>query len=314
MVVVSTGLDPDQEGVRNLLKEFNMKPETVRQDVALVRQWMMKQPHFPRIPESKDEEINYWIEGFLRLTKNNVERTKIAVDCYLKAKHIFGDIFAIKDFQAYTYSNLFDNLFMMLLPKLTSDGSRIMLYGPRSDNAALFQPMDFFRRMGMILDIQQKAGIDFSGLHVVIYARYGTLGHMAQFDLAFLKKVFKLAKKAYPIRLKHTHIIYPPTFVETAVKVIKPFLTKKVMSRISVHKDLQSLWQMLPKDVLPSDLGGELQTLQEMHDMWRNRILDHYEWFESNRYLISDESKRNRKEEKRDKFGENGTFRKLTLD
>lgn len=82
----------------------------------------------------------------------------------------------------------------MLLPKLTDDGLRIMLYGPRSDNSSLFQLMDFFRRMAMVLDIQQKAGIDFTGIHVIIYARYGTLGHMAQFDLSLLKKVFKLAK------------------------------------------------------------------------------------------------------------------------
>ncbi|XP_065222293.1 alpha-tocopherol transfer protein-like [Planococcus citri] len=314
MVVLSSGPDPDPEGVKNLFKEYNMTPEIVRRDVAHIRQWMVKQPHLPRIPASKEEEINYWIEGFLRLTKNNVEKTKTAVDCYFKAKHIFGEIFSIKDFQAYLYSNVFDNLFMMLLPKLTPDGLRIMLYGVRSENAALFQPMDFFRRMGMVLDIQQKAGIDFTGIHVVIYARYGTLGHLAQFDLTMLKKVFKLAKKAYPIRLKHTHIIYPPTFVEAAVKIIKPFLTKKVMSRLSVHKDLQSLWQTLPKEVLPADLGGELQTLQEMHEMWRDRILDHYDWFQTNRNLVSDESKRCRKDGKNDKYGQNGTFRKLTLD
>lgn len=82
----------------------------------------------------------------------------------------------------------------MLLPKLTPDGLRILMYGPRSENAALFQPMDFFRRMAMVLDIQQKAGIDFTGIHVIIYARHGTLGHVAQFDLALLKKVFKIAK------------------------------------------------------------------------------------------------------------------------
>ncbi len=82
----------------------------------------------------------------------------------------------------------------MLLPNLTPDGLKIMLYGVRSEDASLFQPMDFFRRMAMVLDIQQKAGIDFTGMRVIIYARYGTLGHLAQFDLMFLKRVFKLAK------------------------------------------------------------------------------------------------------------------------
>lgn len=36
-------------------------------------------------------------------------------------------------------------------------------------------------------------------------------------------------------------------------------------TQVSVHKDLPSLWKMLPKDVLPADLGGELPTMQEIH-------------------------------------------------
>lgn len=83
---------------------------------------------------------------------------------------------------------------MMLLPKLTYEGAKIMLYGPTTDDASLFQPNDFFRRMALVLDIQQKAGIDFTGLRVIIYLRHATLAHLAQFDLPLLKRVFKLAK------------------------------------------------------------------------------------------------------------------------
>ena len=82
----------------------------------------------------------------------------------------------------------------MLLPNLTPDGLKIMLYGLTTDNVSLFQPKDFFRRMAMILDLQMKSGIDFTGIHVVIYARHGSLGHIAQFDLMYLKKIFKLAR------------------------------------------------------------------------------------------------------------------------
>lgn len=75
-----------------------------------------------------------------------------------------------------------------------------MFYGPTTDDASVFQPVDFFRRMAMVLDIQQKAGIDFTGLRVIIYLRHATLGHLAQFDLPLLKRVFKIAKVRVPIQ------------------------------------------------------------------------------------------------------------------
>lgn len=84
--------------------------------------------------------------------------------------------------------------YMMLLPNLTPDGLKILLYGVTSDDPSLFQPVDFFRRMAMVLDIQQKLGIDFTGIRVILYARHGTLSHLAQFDLLLLKRVFKLAR------------------------------------------------------------------------------------------------------------------------
>ena len=81
----------------------------------------------------------------------------------------------------------------MLLPNLTPEGTKIMIYGPTTDDASLFQPSDFFRRMAMVLDIQQKAGIDFTGLRVLLYLRHATIAHLGQFDLPYLKKVFKIA-------------------------------------------------------------------------------------------------------------------------
>ena len=84
--------------------------------------------------------------------------------------------------------------YMLLLPKVTPDGCRIMLYGINSEDPSLFRLDDFFHRMAMILDIQQKNGIDFMGLRVIIYLRFATLNHLTLFDLPYLKRVFKVAR------------------------------------------------------------------------------------------------------------------------
>lgn len=86
---------------------------------------------------------------------------------------------------------------MMLLPNLTPDGSKIMLYGMTTDNVPLFQLKDFLRRKTMMLDLQLKSGVDFTGLIIIVYARHGSLGHIAQFDLKYLKNFFKYGRVSF---------------------------------------------------------------------------------------------------------------------
>lgn len=64
MVVLSNGILPDPEAVRKLMVEYNMTPQSVRRDVAHIRQWMEKQPHLPRIPSSKDG-IKFYFQSII---------------------------------------------------------------------------------------------------------------------------------------------------------------------------------------------------------------------------------------------------------
>jgi len=56
------------------------------------------------------DEINFWIEGFLRLTKNNVEKTKIGVESHFRLKIMFPEVFSVNDLLNYVESDLYEYL------------------------------------------------------------------------------------------------------------------------------------------------------------------------------------------------------------
>lgn len=56
------------------------------------------------------DEINYWIEGFLRLTRNNIEKTMIAVESHFRLKTLFPQVFSVCDIPDYVESELFEYL------------------------------------------------------------------------------------------------------------------------------------------------------------------------------------------------------------
>uniref|UniRef100_A0A2S2QXJ0 Alpha-tocopherol transfer protein-like n=1 Tax=Sipha flava TaxID=143950 RepID=A0A2S2QXJ0_9HEMI len=222
---------PNKYEETRLFKDYNMNKEQIKVDVSNIRKWIISQPHLPEFPESKNDEINFWIEGFLRLTKNNAEKTKLAVDNHFRLKTLFPQVYSINDLQDYVESDIYKYLTMVMLPKHTPDGLKVMYFGFDSQNTHLFRPIEIYKRMRLMLDIYQRKGIDFSGIHVVIDAKNITLTHISQFDLFQLKNLIKHAQKAYPLRLKHTHIMFPPSFIDLAKNIMKPFVSKKMFTR-----------------------------------------------------------------------------------
>ncbi|XP_060881508.1 alpha-tocopherol transfer protein-like [Metopolophium dirhodum] len=286
---------PNEEEVKRLKKEYGLTKDQITKDVATVRSWMLTQPHLPKFPESKNDEIDFWIEGFLRLTKNNLEKTKQGVESHFRLKTLFPQVYDVCDLPNYVESELFEYLTMVMMPKHTPDGLKIMYYNFNDTNSHLFRPIEIYKRMRLMLDIYQKKGIDFTGIHVLIDTRHITLSHISQFDLFQLKNLIKHAQKAYPLRLKHTHILFPPSFIDVAKNILKPFVSKKMFARLSFHKNLETLWEHIPRDVLPIEYGGYSGNVDIIREEWKTLILKNNDWFLSNVSYKSDESKRLKK-------------------
>ncbi|XP_025203008.1 alpha-tocopherol transfer protein-like [Melanaphis sacchari] len=303
---------PNQDEVKRLIKEYGMKKEEINKDVVTVKNWMLVQPHLPKFPESKNDELSFWIEGYLRLTKNNLEKTKSGVESYFRLKTLFPQVYDVNDLLNYVESDLYEYLTMVMLPKHTPDGLKIMYFSFKDSNTRFFRAIEIYKRMRLMLDIYQRKGIDFTGIHVLIDTRHLTLSHISQFDLFQLKNLIKLAQKAYPLRLKHTHILFPPSFIDVAKNILKPFVSKKMFARLSFHKNLETLWEHIPRDVLPNEYGGYSGNLDVVREEWKTLILKNNDWFLSNVSYKSDESKRLKN--KKSFYSEKFSFKTLILD
>lgn len=81
-----------------------------------------------------------------------------------------------------------------MLPKHTPDGLKVMYFSFSDHNTHLFRPTEIYKRMRLMLDVYQKKGIDFTGIHVVIDTSHITFSHISQFDLFQLKNLIKHAQ------------------------------------------------------------------------------------------------------------------------
>lgn len=132
-----------------------------------------------------------------------------------------------------------------------------------------------------------------------------------------------------------------PPFLDKVMLLVRPFmkseirkmvsfsiiyyLCRKFDSKICIHFLLQihthvpnssTLFDFVPKDILPVDYGGEAGNVADIKKWWMDKIMEHREYLMDESRWTVDDTKRsgdNNNSEKK-MFGMEGSFRSLAID
>lgn len=74
-------------------------------------------------------------------------------------------------------------------------------------------------------------------------------------------------QKALPIKHKEVHWLNLPPIIMTCFYLISSFLSDKLRKRLFLHKNLDSLHDSIPIDILPLEYGGHVPW-KEMSNSW----------------------------------------------
>lgn len=69
-------------------------------------------------------------------------------------------------------------------------------------------------------------------IHIVDIGNY-TLSHMASMSILTMRTYMNFLQHAYPVRLKATHVINCPPFLNRMIAVMKPFIHDEVFKMVS---------------------------------------------------------------------------------
>ncbi|XP_067010291.2 alpha-tocopherol transfer protein-like isoform X2 [Anabrus simplex] len=216
---------PTEEQLAYIYKQLNITPEGLERDVKYLKDWISQQPH---LPDGIDERA---IRSSLIARKNSLEKVKRCVDLLYSAKELAPELFGKRDPLDPDLHEIFNKQFAYPLPKLTPEGSRVLVY-----NNLDLDPKDyiFSKVMKVILmmgAIQLLEGICLDWVLVLDMRGY-TFGYLSTITIPLVKKCLMIAQEAYPIRIKAVHMIYAPGFIDTLLGLFKPFMKKKLADRV----------------------------------------------------------------------------------
>ncbi|XP_068085424.1 alpha-tocopherol transfer protein-like [Anabrus simplex] len=209
-----------EEQLAFIYKQLSMTPEGLERDVKYLMDWISQQPH---LPDGIDERL---VRNSLIARKNSLEKVKHSIDMLYTVKDLVPEFFGKRDPLDLELQEIFNKQFAYPFPKLTPNGSRVLMYKILDLDAKEF---DFCKaaKMGLLMaTVQLLEGACLNW--VLVYDLRGfTFGHLSTITIPQAKKFLMIIQEAYPVRIKAIHIIYAPPFIDTILSLFKPFMKKK---------------------------------------------------------------------------------------
>jgi len=95
------------------------------------------------------------------------------------------------------------------------------------------------------------------------------LGHLTRIRISAIKNFFHYVQDCIPIVLHEIHILNTVGFFDKVLALVKPFMKAEILSRLHMHPSTNDYGKLLkdviPLSCLPSDFGGDLPSVEEMH-------------------------------------------------
>lgn len=297
---------PSHEQVLEYRKEFGITPESLKNDIQSLKEWIARQPHLPEITDEGR------LERFLFYCKNSLEKCKREIEKHYTLRSQYPEFFSNRDPLDKKLANVEQCVTYTPLPKLTKTGQRVVLFKLYDMKVENFDSEAFCTRTFMTYDF--RLSHDIARNDILVYDLSNvSMSIMSVMPLQMIKKLMSVGSNAFPFRVSSFVLYNANKVLENVISIVKTFIPKKLTNRVQTVRGLDQLQELISKEILPSDYDGdEKLTLAEMRDQWDAELIKHRDWFIKEQSIKTDEDKRIGKpfEEKELE----GSFRKIAID
>ncbi|KAG5679564.1 hypothetical protein PVAND_009124 [Polypedilum vanderplanki] len=131
------------------------------------------------------------------------------------------------------------------------------------------------------------------GLILIYDMKNFRLGHLTRNNIKSMKSFFDYIQRAYLLNVEQIHILNTFSSFHLIMKIISPFMDAEVVKKMHLHSsniDLEKFYAtFIPKENLPSDYGGELISISELHENHCEELLKMKEYFiEESKFLFKE--------------------------
>lgn len=228
---------------------------------------------------------------YLKFFNGNVEKALKRLIGSMNVRNSYSHIFFSRDTKDPLLRKLSDYVEMVLLPKLTPQNNRIIvtrLIDFSTENIPDFD--EILRVSSMIFDVAaitpENDGEKLADGEILVYDLNGlTAKHLTKLSLSSLRGFFKYMSEAHLMRIREIHLINCSSLVDKLFVLLRPFVGKAMQIMHFHQPDTETLFDFVPKNILPVELGGIDGSIEKTKRFWlekteanRDFVVDDEQW------------------------------------
>ncbi|XP_014244485.1 clavesin-2-like [Cimex lectularius] len=289
----------------SLEEEFKRNKELKQDDLTLIKDWMSKTPHLPKL-------IDVQIVLFLRACNFSLERTKEVIDLNYTMRTRLPEMFADRDLKRDWLQKAMANMNVTFMPNRDKHGNVVVLYQIKKMDISNFNMEEYAKLTFMLQDMSNCMLGSAPGYVFIQDLQNLTFSEILQCPISSTSNMLKFTQEASNCVIKGLHFINGGMVIEKLFALMNPFLKPDVKKLIFVHSTVDSMVEAVGKEVVPSDYGGTGPSWKELNEKTIQDLNEHQQYFFEEMKQRVVEKKRTANELK--EYGIQGSFKKLELD
>uniref|UniRef100_A0A1A9ULS1 CRAL-TRIO domain-containing protein n=1 Tax=Glossina austeni TaxID=7395 RepID=A0A1A9ULS1_GLOAU len=231
-----------------------------------------------KLPKKVDRLL---LRRFYQCMYENMEDTQKRIEINYLMRNRHPHVFLIRDPNDASSHQTFEYADIVPLPGLTKEKYKITFFRLNDPDPKKMRFTEDTKAYIMVTDCRfcmpDLADDDcLSEGELQIYDMTGVkVKHVGRLSMASLHIFIKYLDQASPVRIKHIHMINCPSYLDTFISVLRPFIGNEVVKSISFHTSrMDTLYEHVPRELLPDEYGGFAGKLSDLKAQFRQVMSD----------------------------------------
>ncbi|XP_012252557.1 alpha-tocopherol transfer protein-like [Athalia rosae] len=208
------------------------------------------------------------------------EATLRCMSVYYRMRATVPEFFSNRDPKMEYLQHSLRALQFTALPVPDPNGYRIIFHRLADTRPNQYMFNDGIKLLGMTTDASLYSEGCSPGYIFLFDMRGVKLGHLTRLSISSIRKFFEYLQEGLPVRLKGIHVLNAVWFMDKILSLVRPFMKRELFDMLHLYSgDISEVYERIPQKCLPQDFGGDLDTLENLHEAHSLKLIELRNYF-----------------------------------